>query len=385
MARQWYNLRPILGHANWALFYILLGARECGKSYSVMDFLCNQYITKGTPFIWIRLTKTQAQKLLQNNAMELVDADIRARYGLNLKTRGHIVYQVFEEQYTDKNGKLKTKKLAEPKKFAEVYDLSTYYADKGSRFDKDFLNKFKSYNIAIDEFQREKNEKNTFDIAYALVNQLENLLRSTKSNTKIFFMGNTLEEASDILTMFNFIPETYGVYKLVRNRKLLMKYLDERKNAKNAAELVEIDEKYKDVKFGKRAVIHYIEPSEEYLSRRNNTIADILLPSASTFTNKVKVDNALIDKRPLTTPQYIIKFSKDENSWFTVWNNSIICEYNKEKKPVIAMTPYIDEVFTPDMQKNIIEIFDTRGFHFRNLITFKKFQKELELLKPRKG
>ena len=188
MARQWYNLRPILGHANWALFYILLGARECGKSYSVMDFLCNQYVTKGTPFIWIRLTKTQAQKLLQNNAMELVDADIRARYGLNLKTRGHIVYQVFEEQYTDKNGKLKTRKLAEPKKFAEVYDLSTYYADKGSRFDKDFLNKFKSYNIAIDEFQREKNEKNTFD--REAINDLTIKFQVTDKNSNKNHMEN---------------------------------------------------------------------------------------------------------------------------------------------------------------------------------------------------
>ena len=28
---EWYNLRPILGNANWALFYILLGGREAGK------------------------------------------------------------------------------------------------------------------------------------------------------------------------------------------------------------------------------------------------------------------------------------------------------------------------------------------------------------------
>lgn len=27
---QWYNLRPILGYANWAIFYILLGGREVG-------------------------------------------------------------------------------------------------------------------------------------------------------------------------------------------------------------------------------------------------------------------------------------------------------------------------------------------------------------------
>lgn len=47
---QWYNLRPILGHANWAIFYLLLGGREIGKSYSVTNFFVDQYKKKGIPF-----------------------------------------------------------------------------------------------------------------------------------------------------------------------------------------------------------------------------------------------------------------------------------------------------------------------------------------------
>ena len=39
---QWYNLRPILGHFNWAMFAILLGGREVGKSYSVTNFFVDQ-------------------------------------------------------------------------------------------------------------------------------------------------------------------------------------------------------------------------------------------------------------------------------------------------------------------------------------------------------
>ena len=49
---QWYNLRPILGCANWAIFYILLGARETGKSYAVTNFLVDQFINRGIPFVW---------------------------------------------------------------------------------------------------------------------------------------------------------------------------------------------------------------------------------------------------------------------------------------------------------------------------------------------
>lgn len=203
-------------------------------------------------------------------------------------TSGNNVYAVKREEVTTKkkNGTTETKlKIVDKKLFARVYNLSTFYNDKGSIFDKDFLNDPNMrYNIAIDEFEREKGEKNTFDITYSLVNQLENLVRSTKERIKIFFLGNTLEDASDILCAFNYIPEEFGIYKLK----------------------------------SKRAVIEYIEPSESYLKRRKGTIADILLPTASTFTNKVNVDNTLVNKAPLVSPNYIIKFTKNEKDWFTV-------------------------------------------------------------------
>ena len=47
------------------------------------------------------------------------------------------------------------------------------------------------------------------------------------------------------------------------------------------------------------------------------------------------------------------------------------------------MRPYLDEVFNVDIQKNMITLFDTRSLLFTNLITFKQFQKQVELLKPR--
>jgi len=351
---EWYSLRHMLGYANWAMFYLLLGGREAGKSYSVTDFFCRQFKNKGIPFTWIRLTEAASRKLLQNNAEKLVDPDLRRKYDLDLMTSGNNVYSVKREEVTTKkkNGTTETKmKIVDKKLFARVYNLSTFYNDKGSIFDKDFLNDPNMrYNIAIDEFEREKGEKNTFDITYSLVNQLENLVRSTKERIKIFFLGNTLEDASDILCAFNYIPEEFGIYKLK----------------------------------SKRAVIEYIEPSESYLKRRKGTIADILMPTASTFTNKVNVDNTLVDKSPLISPKYIIKFTKNQKDWFTVWNSNIIAKYNGEKKNVIAMRPYIDEVFSPEIQKNMIELFDTRSFTYRNLITFKQFQNNMELLKPRK-
>lgn len=347
-SEEWYSVRHILGNANWAMFYLLLGGREAGKSYSVTDFFLRQYKNKGIPFTWLRLTEAATRKLLQNNAEKLVDPDLRRKYNLDLVTSGNNVYEVIKRSTPDKDGKTK---ILKKKIMARVYAISTFYNDKGSIFDKDFLNDpAMRYNIAIDEFEREKSEKNTFDITYCLVNQLENLVRSTKERTKIFFLGNTLEEASDILCAFEFIPEKWGTYKLK----------------------------------SKRAVIEYIEPSEAYKRRRAGTIADILMGGASTFTNKIDTDNALIDKRQLVSPNYIIKFTKDKSHWYTVWDSNIISLYNGEQKMAIAMRPYLDEPFSAQKQKGIITLFDTRSFRFRNLIGFKKFQGDLELLKPRK-
>lgn len=341
--REWYSLRSLLGN-DWAIFFFLLGGREAGKSYAVTDKYVYQFRKYGRPFYWLRLTDDSAKKLLKNNAEKLIDPDIRRKYNLDLVTNGDAVYEVTKRS---DQGKIKEKKL-----MARVLALSNFYGDKGSGlFDKDFLNDPNMYyNICLDEMNREKNEKNSFDIVYAFTNQLENLVRSTKKRIRVICIGNTLEEASDILCCFNFLPEEFGRYYI---RK-------------------------------KRAVIEYMEPTEKYLERRKGTIADILMPEASTFTNKVEVDDTLVTKKRLTRPQYIVKFTKDRSTWFTVWDGNVITRYNGEHSPIIAMRPYIDETFQPKVRDSVILQFDTRCFLFRNLITFKMFQKEMQLLKPRK-
>lgn len=384
-AREWYQLRSILGYS-WAIFYFLLGGREAGKSYAVTDFYVEQFVKLGRPFYWIRLTDSSKKKLLSNNAAKLVDPDLRRKYNLDLVTNGDSVYNVTKRSKPDKTGK--TKILAKTL-MAKVLDLSTFYNDKGSGFfDKDFLdNPNMYYNICLDEMNREKSEKNSFDIVYNFTNQIENLVRSTKTRVRIICIGNCLEEASDLLCAFNFLPEDFGRYTLVKNKKKLMEYIKETNEAivsGNKDKLLPlINKKYKNIDFGKRAVIEYMEPTEAYTTRRKGTVADILMPTASTFTNEITTDSTLVYKGRLKAPTSIIKFSKDTNDWFTVWDSNVIKKYNKENKPVIAMKPYLDEVFEPKKRDQIIQCFDYRNFVYHNLITFKQFQKNINLLKPR--
>ena len=348
-SREWYALRGMLSYW-WAMVLVLLGGREVGKSYSVTDFYVSQWKTKGRPFWWLRLTEASASKLLMNNAEKLIDPDIRRRWNLDIVTVGDSVYEVTKRAKPGEDGK--QGKIIQKKLMARVLALNTFYNDKGSGlFDKDFLDDPNMYyNLALDEMNREVTaERNTFDIVYAFSNQVENIIRSTKKRVRIICIGNTLEEASDLLTALNFIPETFGRYKLK----------------------------------SKRAVIEYIEPSEKYLQRRKGTIADIFSGESSTFTNKIDVDRTMISKKRLRKPSYIIAFTNKDK--FTVWDDNVICQYNKEScGRVIAMRPYLDYLFEVKARDLVINLFDTRSYRFRNLVTQKIFKKNLALLKPRK-
>lgn len=341
--REWYNLRSILGN-DWAMFYYLLGGREAGKSYAVLRFFVWQWKTKGRPFTWLRLTDASAKKLLNNNAEKLVDPDIRRYFDLDLVTKGNNVYEVIQR---DAKGVVKEKKL-----MARVLALSTFYNDKGSGlYDNQFLdNPDMYYNICLDEMNKEKCERRTQDILYSFTNQLENLIRSTKERVRIICIGNTLEEASDILAGINFIPTEFGRYKL-RN---------------------------------KRTVIDYIPLTDAYKARREGTAAAILSPAASTFTNQIFMDISQINADgKLTRPTQIIKFSRDKKDWYTVWDGSTINFYNGEKvNSEIMMRPYEDGLFVMKNREDVILKFMLKGYMFRNLLIQKKFKKEIELLKP---
>lgn len=332
---EWYGIRSLLGF-NWAIFFILLGARESGKSYSVMEYFVACWRFFHIPFYWLRLNEASMKKMLNNNAEKMVDADLYRKYGLQLTVKGNSVYD-------------------HGKKMATVLALSTFANDKGvALFDKDFLNDPNMrYHICLDEFQLEKSQKRQGDIAYQFVNQLENLLRSTKERTKIFMIGNTLEEASDILTLFDFIPERFGRYKIHK----------------------------------KRCVIDYLPPTDKYKARRAGSVADILAGDQSNFTNEVNFDTSLVTKERMNKPTTILKFGKNkETEWFTVWDGRIINKYNGERiASSIAMKPYIDERFDQKLRDNVFMIFDARGFYYHNLITNKKFQRQMQLIKPRKA
>lgn len=345
---EWYTINSVFGN-DWAIFYALLGGREAGKSYTAMNWAVKRKLKKKDKckFYWFRLTETACDNLLADNGSKLIDPDLKRKYNIKLFRKNTTLYSYTEKERITNRGNKKIEK-ENIRVFCDVLACSTFYNTKGvGYFDNEFNGE---YIIILDEMNREESEKNSFDIVYNFVNLLENIARSTKKKIRVVMIGNTLEEASDILAAFNFIPDGFGRYKLK----------------------------------SKRCVVDYIMPNDEYKKRREGGIANILMPEASTFTNEISIDRSLlVNRRRCIAPQYVIKFGKTKDLWFTVWNDNIIKQYNGEKKREVPMKRYLDAVFTQEMANNVFEMFDTRSYKFVNLATMKRFQKQMKLLKKK--
>lgn len=327
---RFYNLNSMLGN-DWAMFYVIVGGRMTGKSYALTDFLCRRKDKFGPlcKNYWMRISETSTKAMLQNKADKLVDPDLKRKYDLDLTTKG---FEVFDHG----------------KPFMTVLPLSQFGKLKGvGFFDKDFKGE---YNIVLDEFQLEIGERRTsFNILYNFIGMIENIARTTKNKIRIFLVGNTLEEASTVLKAFNFLPNKFGRFYLK----------------------------------SKRCVIDNLEPTEEYLNDRKGSAADILGgDSMSNYTNQLMKDVSMISTARKRKPIGLIKFKKDKGNWYTIWNDKLIARYRGERVTnVTAMRPYINEVYTMERRKMVIDLYDAKGWKFDSLITQSYFQGDLEMVR----
>lgn len=330
-AKEWYTIRALLGN-QWANWFIMAGARERGKTFSVQDFVLNCFFNPKSklykvPFYWMRLNDIAIKNMIMNNAAKMFEPLLVRKYHLeNVKVKGDSIYI--------------GKDL-----LCRVYGLSNAYNNKGAAiFD---AATFKGVNIIIDEVALEKGQRRTFDVVYNLKMQIENIVRSERDNVRVFMMLNNTEDCPELMAMFGFIPVDFGVYKLKR----------------------------------KHCVVDYIPNNKAYDERRKKALANEIDTGTGNFTNKVVRDLELLYKGRLTKPTMIVKFSKDQGDWFTIWEGNIICPYNGEKKPSIAMKRYINDQFLPELRDNIIAQEDVRVFKYKDILTQSLWRKNMELIK----
>lgn len=267
----------------------------------------------------------------------------------------------------DDNGKIipGSKKL-----MCRVICAATFYNDKGSAFfDKDFINQFtpsgKSmwYHICLDEMNREASEKKTFDIVYNVANALETLVRSTKKHIRIICIGNTLAESSDMLSTFNFIPQSFGRFILRKHNKVC-------------------------------GVVEYMEPTPRQKARREDTVLDILCGDSSTVTNENKIFTELVHKQSLNRKKMrgLIIFTKEHSDWFCLWDGDYITKYKGQfdkhmdpktlSIPVYCMRRGQNAIYSDEKFLVIQQLWDFQVFTFDSLKTNIDFKKNMESVKP---
>ena len=341
------NTRAVYG-MKW-IFLVMCGGRGCGKTFDTQNHILRRFFKKGKKSLWMRLKPSSCQKLLANDGRDFFDAKLVIKWKLDehkIETKGNCIY-------------------IDGKELVRVVAISTFYQDKGiaglsghawkrdpeNRNAKREINKTVSkYDyIVLDECNIEtRAEKRTFDITYAFVNQLETICR-LDTNKRIVLLGNTLSEASDILAeCFGFIPDKPGIYRL-----------------KN-----------------KHAVIWSIEDSDKYKEARAHSIAGMLAPEESTFTNVIDSDLELVTRKQLGKQTQIIRFKT--NKYFVMCGNVVTCQKASAtaKLPTVAMRPYMAGYpYYKDKAAEIILQAQQRKLEFDKLITLKLFMKEIQLIK----
>ena len=330
-AKEWYTCRALLGN-QWANWFVSAGARERGKTFTIQKFVLNCFFNPLSPlykqpFYWMRLNDQAVKNMLMNNGAKMFEPILMRQFNLyGMKVKGDSVFIGNEL-------------------LCRVYGLSTAYNNKGAAiFD---AHNFKGVNIIVDEVALERGQRRTFDVVYNLKMQIENIVRSERKNVRVFFMLNNTEECPELLAMFGFIPVEFGVYKLKR----------------------------------KHCVIDYIPNNAAYEKRRKNALANEIDTGTGNFTNKIQRDLSLLYKKRLNKPSYIVKFSKDQSDWFTVWDKKIVCPYYGEKVDSVAMRRYIDDYFNEMNRNTIIELNDVRAYYFKDILTQNLFYKNLEIIK----
>jgi hypothetical protein len=348
---RWYNGNSLLGH-DWAMFYMILGAGATGKSYWVMKHVAQAKFKnpKKHKVFWCRLTETQCAKMLEDNAAKMLDPDLYRKFGKELKRKGNVVKYGYTESKETKTGKIQKRFVTEGE-FAQVQPLSTFFNNKGEAlFDNEFTGE---YWIILDEMNREAGEANRFDVVEAFANQLENFTRQAKCKIRVICIGNNMEEVSDILAAFNFIPRGYGRFKLKR----------------------------------RKCIIDVIEPTAAYEEDRAQSAGYILAPNAKRFAKtNGEIDNKLVatpHEVRAGKPQVILCFTKTPQKWFVLNDNNIISKWNKETKPQMAMARYIGMPYQPDYVLNIENRYNMQNFRYDNYSTYILFTKAMALNKKK--
>lgn len=332
--------------------FIFTAVRGIGKSVISVEtaiILKRKYGYDNVKCYYFRLTDLSIKAMLANHAEKAIDPYLIDKYNLEITCKGNTIYD-------------------HGKKLIEFYPLvSAGSKGKGvNLYDCNWwkTNKKRFVVTIWDEFlMAEGIEKKSVGNPVAQYRiYMEAILRDAERITDYnavynFFLANSVSECAPVTgALFNYIPDpnNYKVVKLTR----------------------------------KHAIFWNVPVTDAYIEKRKKSYnADILDYSRDpNYTNNIKRDLEAIKpkKTRIHKVTSVIKFTKYENAWFCIYDSKYVRVYKNEsfkKDKVIPMVRHLDELFSPELVKSVIERYDAKAFIYCDLMSqalFTSYIKEIK-------
>ena len=314
-------------------FYICIGSRGRGKTVSAWRWVLRRFVQHGEMFIWLRLTDAPIKKMSRNNSTTIVPQFILDQVGIDsIFIKGNTVYANFVED-----------EVTTTKMVGIMDSIYTFYTTKGNNMEA-------FTNVVFDEINREISERNTFDVVRAFINQIESIARLRQM--RVLMLGNTISDTSDILSIFNFQPKEFGIYKLTR----------------------------------RRTIIEYLEDSEEFKKARKESLAGVLLGDndevSQSFVNKAVNLQNRIEKYNRHRQLFI--FFVDTTRSYGVYERQAsssglgglyVGEVRGTSYQKYKISPFLncEGIYDMDIYKNFLELVGSNNIWFETTMIRQRF------------
>ena len=355
-SNDYYSNTYMASHFPKYVYFLTIGSRGRGKTYSgkkyAIKWILNQWNNKEIKkFMWWRLTNDAVNKMLENNGSTFFESELLEKYGINVSVvNNDLFFAKRAEAEIDEAGATNYKW----KHVGKVASIQEYYKFKG--------NQFNGYDLIImDELVRAESEKRTFNIPRAFINMVENVARKRKvGSIRVLIYANAIGEMQEVKQLFGFmpLPGRFGVYKL----------------------------------YHKRAIIEYLDDSEEWKKEQAQTYAG-LLSTSSEFTNVHfnpldDKDDIFVERKNSSGKNYFCSIKIEQGIFLTIYSfkgNYFIDTENYTSKGLKRMNNYAmgrdlvttTTLYSKEIIKFIQEIWDVGKFRFSSPIVYEWFTKSL--------
>ena len=331
--------------------FVFTAVRGIGKTVIGLEtaiILKRKYGYESVKCFYFRLNDNSIKALLDPS--KAVDPYLVHKYDMHITKKGNKVYN---------EGKL----------LYEAYPLvSAVSVGKGvNLYDSDFfnpekMNGKKHFIVTIfDEFVQDEGvgKKSIGDPVKQYIIYREAIFRDAQrlpyNAVYNFLLANNVSECANVTgQLFNFIPNP------------------------NIRRIVKLTRKH--------AIFWNVPITEAYKKKRSNTYNSNIIQQDDPNYHEVERDLSMVKKKSTRIYRLtnIIKFSKFKNDWFCLYDGKYIKKWNKEKfkkEKVIAMYRNQDDLFNPELAKNILEMNDYRSFMFCDIMSMAAFQAAMKAYK----